>query len=243
MATYGGRSHGAHLTSDLGGLERELSSRLELEHTVLEQRAQELRRESRKQARQRAFLREERKRAREDRERIDKDEERLKHREKDDWFPKDYLERVPTRRLRVNVGGQIFEVGCDKLGADPDSLLAALAADDCPLFKGAAGGSKVAYVDRDWWTFRHVLAFLRDGVLPASPSLALPLYREAAFWRLDSLKRAVEETHLHLTRTAAERGTMLAARPRSQKRDTPPRSRRYGHHRRRRRQARGEKIR
>ncbi len=55
--------------------------------------------------------------------------------------------------------------------------------------------------DRDWWTFRHVLAFLRDGVLPASPSLALPLYREAAFWRLGSLQRAVEETHLHLTRT------------------------------------------
>ena len=79
-------------------------------------------------------------------------------------------------------------------------LLAALAAEDCPLF-GDDRGKRVAYVDRDWWTFRHVLAFLRDGVLPASPSLALPLYREAAFWRLGSLQRAVEETHLHLTRT------------------------------------------
>ena len=57
---YGTRGGGA-MTQDLGGLERELSSRLELEHTVLEARAQELRREARKQARQRAFLREERK--------------------------------------------------------------------------------------------------------------------------------------------------------------------------------------
>ena len=196
---YGARGGGA-MTQDLGGLERELSSRLELEHTVLEARAQELRREARKQARQRAFLREERKRARDEKEAIIRDAAKLEHRDKDDWFPRDYLDATPQKRLRLNVGGQIFEINVAKLDNDPDSLLAALAAEDCPLF-GDDRGKRVAYVDRDWWTFRHVLAFLRDGVLPASPSLALPLYREAAFWRLGSLQRAVEETHLHLTRT------------------------------------------
>lgn len=188
------------MTEDLGGLERELSSRLELEHTVLEARAQELRREARKQARQRAFLREERKRARDQKETILRDAAKLDHRDKDDWFPRHYLDTTPQKRLRLNVGGQIFEINLSKLKHDPDSLLAALAAEDCPLF-GDDRGKRVAYVDRDWWTFRHVLAFLRDGVLPTSPSLALPLYREAAFWRLGSLQRAVEETHLHLTRT------------------------------------------
>lgn len=187
------------------GLERELSSKLELEHTVLETRAQELRRESRKQARQRAFLREERKRAREDKEALEADKAALKHRAKDDWFPAAYLPKQPGPRLRLNVGGQIFEVSAKFLEADPDSLLAALSAADCPLFAGegdgGAGRPRIAYVDRDWWTFRYVLIFLRDGVLPTSASLVLQLYREAGFWRLPSLMRAIEETHLNLTRT------------------------------------------
>lgn len=187
------------------GLEREMSSKLELEHTVLETRAQELRRESKKQARQRAFLREERKRAREAREALDADKAALKHRAKDDWFPKAYLPPEAERRLRLNVGGQIFEVSAKFLESDPESLLAALSDGDCPLFAGQGedGGPRprIAYVDRDWWTFRYVLIFLRDGVLPANPSLVLQLYKEAGFWRLPSLMRAIEETHLNLTRT------------------------------------------
>ena len=121
---YGARGGGA-MTQDLGGLERELSSRLELEHTVLEARAQELRREARKQARQRAFLREERKRARDEKEAIIRDAAKLEHRDKDDWFPRDYLDATPQKRLRLNVGGQIFEINVAKLDNDPDSLLAA----------------------------------------------------------------------------------------------------------------------
>ena len=91
---YGARGGGA-MTQDLGGLERELSSRLELEHTVLEARAQELRREARKQARQRAFLREERKRARDEKEAIVRDAAKLEHRDKDDWFPPTTSTRRP----------------------------------------------------------------------------------------------------------------------------------------------------
>ena len=117
---------GGAMTQDLGGLERELSSRLELEHTVLEARAQELRREARKQARQRAFLREERKRARDEKEAIVRDAAKLEHRDKDDWFPRDYLDATPQKRLRLNVGGQIFEINVSKLDNDPDSLLAFL---------------------------------------------------------------------------------------------------------------------
>ena len=103
---YGARGGGA-MTQDLGGLARDLSSRLEVEHTVLEARAQELRREARKQARQRAFLREERKRARDEKEAIIRDAAKLEHRDKDDWFPRDYLDATPQKRLRLNVGGQI----------------------------------------------------------------------------------------------------------------------------------------
>merc|ERR1712094_83787 len=59
------------------------------------------------------------------------------------------------------------------------------------------GGQEV-YVDRDWWLFRYVLTFLRDGLVPQSRSLALQLYREAAFWRLTTLQTAIEEAHLNL---------------------------------------------
>ena len=50
--------------------------------------------------------------------------------------------------------------------------------------RGGVDGGQEVYVDRDWWLFRYVLTFLRDGLVPQSRSLALQLYREAAFWRL-----------------------------------------------------------
>ena len=43
---------------------------------------------------------------------------------------------LPTsdlRRVRLNVGGQVFETSVRVLRRDPDSLLAALASEDAPL--------------------------------------------------------------------------------------------------------------
>lgn len=166
----------------------------QLEYEVLEQRAKELRIEGRKQARQRAFLREERKKARDEKDALERDKASLAHAKKSDWFPHHYLPDASEKRLKVNVGGQIFEISQSfVLKNEPDSLLSALCGEDCP--------QKVAYVDRDWWVFRYVLIFLRDGLLPISKTLVLQLYREASFFRLRTLMQAIEETHLHLTRT------------------------------------------
>ncbi|KAJ1451127.1 BTB/POZ protein [Pelagophyceae sp. CCMP2097] len=198
---FGASERGSRSRSHFEAMDQEHESKLELEHAVLEQRSQELRREARKQARQRAFLREERKKAREERESLEADKAALKHKKKEDWFPEPYLP-AGSPRLRLNVGGQVFEISRQFLDDDPDSLLAALSSDDCPLFKdGSSDGERVAYVDRDWWLFRYILIFLRDGVLPQSRALTLQLYREAAFWRLRTLQTAIEETHLQLTRT------------------------------------------
>jgi hypothetical protein len=49
------------------------------------------------------------------------------------------------------------------------------------------------FIDRDWWLFRHVLAFLRDSSLPDSADILQQLYAEAAFYRLDSLRTALEQ--------------------------------------------------
>ena len=60
-----------------------------------------------------------------------------------------------------------------------------------------------ACFERDWWLFRYVLDFLRDGILPSSPQLVWRLYEEASFWQLASLQRAVEQRHAGLFRRAA----------------------------------------
>lgn len=49
------------------------------------------------------------------------------------------------------------------------------------------------FFDRDWWQFRLVLQFLREGPsgLPSAKPMLKQLFREAAFWRLPSLQDAV----------------------------------------------------
>ena len=187
--------------TNIDEIERDFRCRLTLEREAIMQRAEVLRREAIKQARQRAFLREERKRAREERAAIEEDKEALKHRQKTDWMPAAYLPAASDKRLRLNVGGQRFEVAEKWLTQDKDSLLAALCDANCPL---RVDGGQEVYVDRDWWLFRYVLTFLRDGLVPQSRSLALQLYREAAFWRLTTLQTAIEEAHLNLVRRKIE---------------------------------------
>lgn len=61
------------------------------------------------------------------------------------------------------------------------------------------------FLDRDWWLFRHVIAFLRAGpaALPADIELLRQLYVESAFLRLNSLRVSIE-------RRLAERRVSLA---------------------------------
>ena len=163
---------------------------VELGRTILEARARELRREARKQACQRAFLREERKTATKAEGSIDSDNKALKHRLRESWFPEEHLTHASMPRLRLNVGGEIFELSKKLLVSDPDSLLAALNSIDCPLFtSNGFDRAKIAYIDRDWWIFRYVLIFLRDGIfleesrsdftLPEKKcSIVLPIYRD-----------------------------------------------------------------
>ena len=77
-------------------------------------------------------MREERKRARSEEASIADDKVALKHMEKEDWLPTAYLP-FNGKRIKLNVGGQRFEVAEKVLLADPDSLLAALCGGDCPL--------------------------------------------------------------------------------------------------------------
>ena len=176
-----------------------------LQDTVVQQRVATLQREAVRLARQRAFLREERRKARQEEAAIADEKAALEHVKRADWWPEAHLKAAgaPSGRLRLRVGGQDFEVSKEVLCADDKSLLCALCKAGSPALEssGEDGVPDTVVVDRDWWLFRFIVVFLRDGLIPEDRATALQLYREASFWRLESLQRAIEEAHLNLTRT------------------------------------------
>ena len=110
----------------------------------------------------------------------------------DRLLKKPELEFLPAETtISLNVGGQLFETNVDILIRDPYSILA-----QCcrvkPLFKTHPDG-KTFYFDRDWWIFRHILSYLRSNILPNELETLKEMYKEASFYRLESLQRSIEE--------------------------------------------------
>lgn len=95
----------------------------------------------------------------------------------------------------INVGGQLFETSCAILTKDPYSVLAAICREKPLIPKNETDG--MFYLDRDWWLFRHILSFLRSGVLPNELETLKELYTEASFYRLESLQKAIEQVPLN----------------------------------------------
>jgi hypothetical protein len=92
--------------------------------------------------------------------------------------------------IHLNIGGQIFETNVAVLTADPYSLLAACCREN-PLFQRDEDGA--FYFDRDWWLFRHIIAYLRSHKLPRDLETLKELYQEASFYRLRKLQAAIED--------------------------------------------------
>ena len=122
-------------------------------------------------------------------------------------------------RVRLNVGGQMFETTASTLTRDAGSMLDALCRDDSPLAhlndneaekteegtkteEGKESASTkesnsttvgVVFIDRDGKLFRYVLNFLRDGVLPQDKTILRSLYREAKYYEIKSLCVEIEK--------------------------------------------------
>ena len=112
----------------------------------------------------------------------------------------------PVGTARINVSGLMFEAPQAVLQRDPKSILADLpgaAAKDRGDVRCEEG---IYHLERDWWLFRYMLAFLRDGTLPGETALLVALYREANFYGLLQLQCAIEERKLHLREPPAEEG-------------------------------------
>ena len=97
----------------------------------------------------------------------------------------------PELCITLNIGGQYFETTVGILTRDPFSILAACCRQKA-LFRSCEEGHAI-FFDRDWWIFRHILSYLRSNTLPNELETLKELYKEASFYRLLSLQRAIEE--------------------------------------------------
>jgi hypothetical protein len=99
----------------------------------------------------------------------------------------------PEFPICLNVGGQLFETNVGILTRDPFSILAALCRSDSHYF---THHDEPFFFDRDWWIFRHLLAYLKSSVLPSDIDTLKELYTEATFYRLELLQKAIEDLPL-----------------------------------------------
>ena len=104
------------------------------------------------------------------------------------------------------MGGLLFETYEHTLRKDPTSLLCQLCSAEPPVMPDPDG---CFVFNRDWWLFRYILIFLRDGTLPEDRSLLAQLYQEASFWGLTELMNAIEESKLHLHEKVDKEGKVI----------------------------------
>ncbi|GLE07746.1 hypothetical protein PINS_up018377 [Pythium insidiosum] len=189
-----------------------------LHQTVVSSKRQQIEVQHERLAKQRAFIRHEKRKLLLQNALLDSEKERFEASLASDWFCLSAFPTVHDRRLTLDVGGQLFEISAPIALKDAGSLLAALVADDSPLGPLECGCFRV---DRDWWLFRYVLHFLRDGLLPQDPKLLRELYLESEFWKLESMRKAIEMKNMELlqlkqqhdAKTAAAAAAVLASAP------------------------------
>jgi hypothetical protein len=96
--------------------------------------------------------------------------------------------------IEFNIGGQDFQISAEILTRDPSSVLAVCCRKITPYEKDINGKY---FFDRDWWLFRLILSFLRSKVLPSDAEVLRDLYKEAIYYRLDDLQKAIESIPIH----------------------------------------------
>ncbi|CAI0384693.1 unnamed protein product [Linum tenue] len=113
--------------------------------------------------------------------------------------------------VRLNIGGKKFSTTVDTLtNREPQSMLAAMFSGRHTLCQDSDSGQ--IFVDRDGKHFRHVLNWLRDGVVPTLSDVEYSeLMREAEYYQLLGLieginsalnkKKEADDLDTELTRT------------------------------------------
>ncbi|KAF7724290.1 BTB (POZ) domain-containing protein [Apophysomyces ossiformis] len=98
------------------------------------------------------------------------------------------VRKIQDEKVKLNVGGQLFETSLTTLRRDPNSMLAAMF-NGHRTTKPDADGSY--FIDRDSTYFRLVLNYLRDMRIPPNvrnnPKIMDELIQEARFYKISGL--------------------------------------------------------
>jgi len=100
----------------------------------------------------------------EERDRLEKETERFEKIVTQEWFPVSITApHLADRVVKLNIGGQIFEITAALLLKDRFSLLAAACLpEEESILRPEADG--FYFFDRDWFLFKYILTYLQNGV-------------------------------------------------------------------------------
>eukprot|EP01103_Thecamoeba_quadrilineata_P017027 TRINITY_DN5889_c0_g1_i1.p1 TRINITY_DN5889_c0_g1~~TRINITY_DN5889_c0_g1_i1.p1 ORF type:complete len:506 (+),score=101.30 TRINITY_DN5889_c0_g1_i1:89-1606(+) len=102
-------------------------------------------------------------------------------------------QRAVESRIRLNVGGAVFETSTATLTAESGSMLASMFSGRYPIAKDEAG---CVFIDRDGTYFRYILNYLRNGIaiIPqGNTTMIEELLCEARFYQLTRLVDVLEK--------------------------------------------------
>lgn len=114
---------------------------------------------------------------------------------RNDWFPLGDMNTESNEKIKLNISGMLFEVSVKVLSRDVNSILYQLS---LPTSQFTHDDDGYFYFQQDWWIFRYILMFLRDGYLPDNREILCELYKEATYWHLKELQVAIVNEKLHL---------------------------------------------
>lgn len=84
-------------------------------------------------------------------------------------------------RVKLNVGGVRYETTVGTLRNQPDSMLSAMFSGQFGLQQDPDGS---IFIDRDGEVFKHILAYLRDGVLDVNQDMVSRVKREFQYFNI-----------------------------------------------------------
>lgn len=90
--------------------------------------------------------------------------------------------------MKLNIGGQKFELTAKEVLKDKFSLFTVLLSQNCIIHPES---DNYYFFDRDWFLFRFVKSFLQYETLPDKKSTLDALYHEAEFFHLDNMKNMI----------------------------------------------------
>lgn len=111
---------------------------------------------------------------------------RFEKRVRKEWFnpPSD----ISNIKLKLNIGGQKFELAANEIMKDRFSLFTVLLSQNCIIHPES---DNYYFFDRDWFLFRYIKLFMEHKTLPEKRSTLDALYHEAEFFHLEEMKNAI----------------------------------------------------